>query len=218
MIRELYSLLLKEFWMEWKQRYALSGLLLYVFSMVTVIALTFVGGFNPVIWNITFWLIMLFSAIQTVARSFLSEPPGQLIYLYTLARAESVILAKMIYSTLILGIVGSLAFGVYALMAELEIEKPFSYLLLVFLGAAGLSTNLTLMSALASRAENRTMLMAVLSFPVVIPMLLVLIRAGKSLVLSSSTEFMNDAVVVVLGLTVVLGGISVLLFPLVWRE
>ena len=40
-VKEVTALLRKELLLEWKQRYALNGLLLYVASMVFVIALSF---------------------------------------------------------------------------------------------------------------------------------------------------------------------------------
>lgn len=217
MIKELLGLLVKEFVVEWKQRYALSGLLLYVFSMVTVIALTFNGQVNPKVWNGAFWVIMLFAGIQTAGRSFLAEQPGQLIYTYTLARAEAVILSKMIFSALVLAVAGLMAFTLYAIMADMEIASLGSYIGLVLLGALGLSANLTLMAALAARADNRTVLMAVLSFPLVTPVLLSLIEAGEKAI-SGFESALGDAAALVAGLSAMLALISVVLFPMAWRE
>ncbi|MEL7531400.1 MAG: hypothetical protein AAFN10_08845, partial [Bacteroidota bacterium] len=72
MWRELRVLLRKELMLEWKQKYAFNGLLLYVLSMSIVIALVFRDELNPSNWNLLLWLMLLFAAINAVAKSFLS--------------------------------------------------------------------------------------------------------------------------------------------------
>jgi len=66
------TLLRKEFVIEFRQRYAISGIVLYVFSMVFVVYIASIKV-QPQVWNILFWLIVLFASINAVVKSFVQE-------------------------------------------------------------------------------------------------------------------------------------------------
>lgn len=96
LLHEISTLLAKDFRLEWRQRAALGGLLLYVGSTVFVSFLSFSlrGGTPPApAWNALFWVILLFAAVNAVAKGFMQESPGQRLYYYTLVRPQAVILA-----------------------------------------------------------------------------------------------------------------------------
>jgi heme exporter protein B len=86
------------------------------------------------------------------------------------------------------------------------------------LGGIGFATVLTLISAIAARAGNGLGLMAILGFPIVLPMLIAVMRASK-LALDGVAFSVNSKYFLGLGLldliTVVLAW---LLFPYLWRD
>ncbi|MEM7367667.1 MAG: heme exporter protein CcmB [Bacteroidota bacterium] len=217
MWHEITTLLYKELLLEWKQKYAFNGLLLYVLSMVVVIALAMAGSLNPLSWNILYWIIILFVAINAVAKSFMSEKIGHLRYLYALASPSSIMIAKLIYNWILLFLISGLTLFFHAFLGGIDIAKPAVMLALILLGSGSLSANLTLVTAISAQAENRTTLLAVLSFPLVIPILLMLIRISRSAIEGlASTN--NDRLWMLMGMTVVLAVLSTILFPFVWRE
>ena len=215
---EIRALLYKELLLEWKQKYAFNGMLLYVISMVFVIALAFGGDMNPQTWNIILWISLLFVAINAVARSFLAESRGQMLYLYTLAGPHAVIAAKMIFNCSLLFLMGFATMGAYALFSPVSIEGLGVFVLALFLGSTGLAANLSLVSAIAAKARNSATLLAVLSFPLVIPLLLTVIRAtGQGLAGAPPAESASE--LLFLGsLIVIIALISLILFPYLWRE
>ena len=73
-----------------------------------------------------------------------------------------------------------LALLVYMLFFNNTLGDPLFYFLTVFLGSVSFSTVFTMISAIASKAGNNGTLMAILSFPVIIPVILVLIRLSKN--------------------------------------
>ena len=99
---EIIALLKKELLLEWKQKYALYGLLMYSLTMVFVISIGLQNTLPPQAWNVVFWVILLFVSVNAIAKSFMSETEGQLLYLYNLASAQSIILAKLIYNCLLM--------------------------------------------------------------------------------------------------------------------
>ena len=218
MLQEILALLYKELLIEWKQKYALNGLLLYVVSMVVVISLALVDKLNPVTWNILYWIILLFVSINAVAKSFMSERPGNLLYLYSLASPAAIIIAKMLYNFLLLTFMALITLVAYAFLSGIEIANWPLMLGVVSAGSAALAANLTLVSAIAAKAENRTTLLAVLSFPLIVPILLVLIDLSQNAVQGLDIDLEQNTFLLLGGIVVALTGVSVLLFPFVWRD
>jgi heme exporter protein B len=221
-LREVLSLLYKELLVEWKQKYAFNGLLLYVLSMVVVISLAFVQKLNPLTWNILYWLIILFTAINAVAKSFQAEQKGQLLYLYGVAQPAAIILAKMIYNCLLLIVVAGLSLLAFAFLSGIAIADPGLLAGIVLLGSSGLAANLTLVSAIAARAENTGTLLAVLAFPLIVPLLLTLIRLSRYAIEGVNSGFdaanATEEFWLMGGMILALAVMSVVLFPFIWRD
>ena len=108
---------------------------------------------------------MLFVAINAVAKSFMAERSGNLLYLYSMVSPLSIIIAKIIYNLLLLTGVSFIALFFFAFFNQIEISRFGEMLGITGLGSAALSANLTLVSAIASKSANRGTLLAVLSFP-----------------------------------------------------
>lgn len=217
-LKEVIRLLQKEFLLEWKRKYAFNGLLLYVISMVVVVALAFVARITPLHWVILYWLIVLFGAINVIAKSFMGENPGQQFYLYTLASPEALLVAKIIYNTLLLSVIALLTFVLFSTLSGVAILNPARFVLILGIGCLAFSANLTLVSAISSKAENQSTLLAVLSFPLIVPVLLTLIKVSRSAIEGLDTSFANDDLFLLLGISGVLVAVSVILFPFVWRS
>lgn len=218
MLAEILAMIRKELLIEWKQKYAFNGLMLYVASMVIVIALSFGQILGPIAWNVLYWIMILFASINAVGKSFLAEEAGQQKYVYSLAHPSAIILGKMIYNLLLLLLVAILTMGLFVLIGNIEIGSPGKLMALAAAGSAALAANLTLVAAVASKAENRSTLLAVLSFPIIIPVLMLLIRLSAEAIAPTGKGLDLDSLFFLIGITVVLAVLSVILFPFVWRD
>lgn len=211
------ALLRKEILLEWRQRYALGGILLYVCSMVFVVYVAAVRIQAPV-WNVLFWLIMLFASINGVVKSFVQESGSRQLYYYQLADPAMVLLAKVTYNTLLLLLIGSLALFTFGVVAGNPVKDVRLFALTLLLGSIGFSIAFTFIAAIASGANNSATLMAILSFPVVLPILLTLVRLSAiSLRLIQDTAYWRD-VVNLLAIDTILITLTFVLFPYVWRD
>lgn len=221
LLREISTLLAKDFRLEWRQRAALGGLLLYVGSTVFVCFLSFSlrGGQPPApAWNALFWVILLFAAINAVAKGFMQESPGQRLYYYTLVGPQAIILAKMLYNALLLLGVGLLGLFLYTIFLGNPIQDLALFVANLALGAVGFATTLTLVSGIAAKAGgNGATLMAVLGFPVMIPMLLLLIKVSKNALDGLDRGVSQQSIITLLALNVIVAAVSYLLFPFLWR-
>jgi heme exporter protein B len=213
----LLTLLRKEFLLEFRQRYALSGIVLYVFSMVFVVYIASIKV-QPPVWNVLFWLIVLFASINAVVKSFVQESGARQLYYYQLADPSSVLLAKIIYNCLLLLVLSTLAFGAYSVVAGNPVKDGALFALVLLLGSVGFSIAFTFIASIASKANNSATLMAILSFPVVLPILLTLVRLSQiALRLLQDTSYKRD-IINLLAIDAILLALTFVLFPFVWRD
>ena len=88
----------------------------------------------------------------------------------------------------------------------------------VLLGSVGFATCLTMVSAIASKAKNSTSLMAILSFPVLIPLILLLIKLSKNAMDGLDRASSSDEILTLLAINAITIAISYVLFPYLWRS
>jgi heme exporter protein B len=96
---QVQAWLYKEFLMEWRQKYALNGIILYTVSTIFICYLAFSirgASMSPNVWNTLLWIIVLFSAINAIAKSFLQESDRRNVYYYSITSPLAIIIAKII--------------------------------------------------------------------------------------------------------------------------
>jgi heme exporter protein B len=222
---ETWYLFKKEILLEWRSKYAFNGVLLYVVSTVFVCYISFnlSAGFSgssayPLVWNVLFWIIMLFASVNAIAKSFMQESKNRLLYYYSIASPQAIILSKTIYNILLMSLISVLALLVYMIFFTNTLGDPLFYFLSVLLGSLSFSTVFTMISAIASKAGNNGTLMAILSFPVIIPVILVLIRLSKSAMDGIDRSFSWGNIGVLCAINAIVITTSLLLFPYLWRD
>jgi heme exporter protein B len=225
LINQTWDLFKKEIVLEWRSKYAFNGVLLYVVSTVFICYISFnlTPGFKdskgyPVVWNVLFWIIMLFASVNAIAKSFMQESKSRLLYYYSIASPQAIILSKTIYNILLMSLLSILALLVYLVFFTNTIGDPLFYFLTVLLGSISFSTVFTMISAIASKAGNNGTLMAILSFPVIIPVILLLIRLSKNAMDGIERSFSYNNMGVLLAINVIVIATALLLFPFLWRD
>ncbi|MCF8319475.1 MAG: heme exporter protein CcmB [Sphingobacteriaceae bacterium] len=218
LMHQVKSLLAKELILEWRSRYALNGIVLYVVSTIFVCYLSFKGGIQGPTWNVLFWIILLFASINAMVKSFVQEPVGRHLYLYTLASPQAIILSKIIYNCLLMLLLSTLALFFYQIVFSNQVQDLLFYFLAVLLGSISFASVFTLISGIAAKANSPGSLMAVLSFPVIIPLLILLIKFSKNAMDGLDRAVSYDEIVILLSLNVLVIASSLVLFPYLWRD
>ena len=77
--RKIFALVKKDLLLEIRQQYTFYGVLLYVASTIFVVYLT-MGQPEDEVWNAMFWVIQLFVCVNAVAKSFLQDSKGRMLY------------------------------------------------------------------------------------------------------------------------------------------
>ncbi|MCK5846866.1 MAG: heme exporter protein CcmB [Bacteroidales bacterium] len=219
MIAEIKALFIKDLQLELKQKYSINSIVLYVLSTVFVAYLSYQGNIDSTSWNVMFWIILLFAAVNATSKSFVQERPSRHLYYYTMAAPQSVIIAKILYNSLMMIIIAIITFIVFQLFLGNMIVGNTLFFVSLLLGALGFASTLTMVAAIASRSDNNFALMAILSFPLMLPFLLSLIALSNIALVTA--EFTPEALKLLgmtFGLNLVVIMLSYILFPYLWKE
>jgi heme exporter protein B len=215
----LLALLKKEFLLEFRQRSTIGGVLVYVAGTIFVSALCFKGKLDKPTWNALFWVITLFTSVTISGKSFLKETGGQALYSYLHYSPQQFIISKMLYNMVFMLVLSLITFLCYGFFIRNEVENMGLFLIVLVLASTGLAGILSLMSAISAKSSGSFAIMSILSFPVLMPLILVVIRLSKQAVdgIEWAGVSMNF-IILLAALNVLSVALSFLLFPYLWRD
>ncbi|MBD1435138.1 heme exporter protein CcmB [Sphingobacterium sp. DN00404] len=216
-LQQVRTLVYKDIVLEWRSKYAINGILLYVVSTVFVCYQAF-QSVDTLVWNALFWIIMLFASVNAISRSFVQESQSRQLYYYTLISPHAIILSKIIYNTLVMILLSLIAYIAYSITFSNPVGDPFLYTVSVLLGSMSFASVFTMVSGISAKAGNNSTLMAILSFPVIIPLLIVLITLSQNALTGIPRDESTNEILVLLAINVITITISLLLFPYLWRD
>jgi heme exporter protein B len=204
--------------LEMRQQYSLYGVMLYVASTIFVLYLA-IEDPNAATWNALFWITQLFVCINAVAKSFLQENKGRMLYFYSICHPAVFVMAKLLYNVVLMAILNLFNLIIFIALMGNPTVLVLQFIGISFLGGIGLSLVFTMLAAIASKAMQQASLMAILGFPIIIPQLLLLIRLSK---MAFAEIFRPGAamqiVLLLLALDFGIILLSVILFPFLWKD
>ncbi len=216
-LSRIYSLILKDIKTELRDKYAIGAIILYVITSTFIVYKSF-QTVTVMAWNVLFWIIFLFAALSALVKSFAQESKSQYLYYYQVAHPGEIIIAKIIYNVLMLLIVSLILYFVLVVFTINPVVDLNLFFLSIFLGAIGVSTCFTFVASILSTQNNQSTMMAILSLPLIIPILLLLIKlSGNALGILQDTSYNSDLLLLV-GIDSILFGVAVIIFPVVWRS
>ena len=217
-MKTVLTLLKKDLLLELRQQHTFYGVLLYIASTIFVLYLS-MDAPQPDVWNGLFWVIQLFVCINTVAKSFLQESRGRMLYFYSVASPVEFIISKLLYNIVLMTVMSVISLLLFFIFLNNPVNDSLVFTAIVILGGTGISMVFTLMSAIAAKAQQNAALIAILGFPVILPQLLLLMRLSKSAfaeVFKSGAILQLTALIIGLDLMVIV--MAVILFPYLWKE
>lgn len=218
MFTRIISLLKKDILLEFRQKHTFYGILLYIASTIFVLFLS-IDKPDANVWNGLFWVIQLFVCVNAVAKSFLQESRGRMLYFYSIASPVEFIISKMCYNLLLMILMSLLSLLLFMVFLSNPVNNALWFIGIVVLGGASISIVFTLMSAIAAKAQQNAALIAILGFPVILPQLLLLMRLSKS---AFAEVFREGAVMqlagLIVGLDILVIAMAVILFPYLWKD
>ncbi len=216
-MNQLISLVRKDLLIEWRQKHTLFGVLLYVGA--TVFAVYIMNGQPEVkVWNALFWITQLFVAVNSVAKSFLQEHPNRFRYYFTVVKPTTFLLAKMLYSMVLMMGISLISLFLFSILLGNPVIQTAVFVGVTAAGSLALSAVFTFLSAIAARAQQNAALMAILGFPLVIPVLMILSNLALSAISPVYQEGWWVMMLVLLALGVLVIILGLILFPFLWQE
>ena len=216
MIRAIWTLFKKDLLLELRQQYSFYGILLYVVSTLFVLYLSLEAP-EPRVWNGLFWVIQLFICINAVAKGFMQESRGRWLYYYTIAHPITIVLAKLLFNTLLMAIMSAISLILFRLFLGAPFTNGYQFLAIVFLGGCSLSLVFSFLSAIAAKAQQNAAILAILGFPIILPQLILLLQisAGQ---FSDQPVDSTVSIALMLGLDALVILLTTILFPFLWKE
>lgn len=216
-MKRIWDLLVTELRIELRERFVLAGIILYVLS-ASFIVFSIWRQLPAREWGLTFWIIFLFSSLMAVLKTFGRESEGRYFYYYTLYHPLELFVAKAFYNlVLLLFIFLSLWFVLYVMAGD-HLTRPIWFLATGLLACLGLSIQLTFISSIAIKTSQNASLTAVLGLPLLIPILINILRLTSYSLGSSPDENPWNEVTLLGSIISLIAGMSLWLFPYLWRS
>ncbi len=173
---------------------------------------------EPLTWITLFWITLLFTAVSAVAKSFMQESRGRVLYYYSIANPRSVIISKLIYNSAMMIILALLGLLLYSIINKSPIVQLSFFTAVIILGGISFGLSFTMMSAISSKANQNMTLMAILSLPFIVPVLLLLIKLSQYALLNHIENFPYRDFLLLFALDTLMISLAILLFPYLWRD
>ena len=215
--KHILTLIKKDLLLEIRQQYTFYGVLLYVASTIFVVYLT-MGQPEETVWNALFWVIQLFVCVNAVAKSFLQDSKGRMLYYYSIAGARDFILSKLVFNAVLMMVMSLLSLFIFTLLLGNPLYNSLQFIGIIFLGGIGLSLLFTFLAAIAAKAQQQAALMAIMGFPLVIPQLLMLGKIAKAAFSPVLQAGLWQMVLLLIGLDILVVLLAIILFPFLWKD
>ncbi|MFT5516234.1 MAG: heme exporter protein B [Rhodothermales bacterium] len=216
-----WAVLAKDAKLEFRTRYALNMLLMFVITALLVVTLAIRGEpTTPTMRSGLLWIVVLFSAAVGLGRAFVSEEEaGTSLILRLNVRGSMVFAGKLAFTYLLLLAVDLVAVLGFGFLVDLGAENVLLLAVVLALGSLGLAAATTLLSAIIARASNRGPLLPVLLFPLLFPLLMTIVPAAREALEGGGGwegAYGHLRVMVAFAGTMITG--AVLLFDYVWED
>lgn len=220
-INSAVTIFIKDFRSELRTRYALNALIMFVITTLAIILFAIANETPSIeISAGILWIVIFFSAMSGMARTFVSEEErGTVMTLHLIAKPSTVFFGKLMFNLILLILMNIFTVVLYIILIPSFIIKSFDiFIITVFLGTIGLSAASTIIAAIIAKSNTKGTLYPVLSFPILLPLLMVVIKSTKSALEGVEiAKAMGDFQVMV-AYFVVITAISYLLFDFVWKD
>lgn len=216
-VNRVTQLIKKDLIVDWRQQNPITGILLYLASTIFAAYMAFKGYVSVEVWNALFWIILLFTSISAISKSFIQEERRSHYYFF-LCNPREIILAKLIYSFLYLLCIALISLIIYTVLLGNPIINYPLFVLNLILGCIGLSATFTMVSSIAFRSSNRSIMMAVLGFPVIMPVLVLSISNSYKILDSYVFMQIQGNLTALFSVDVIIIALTFVLFPFTWKS
>jgi len=201
---------------ELRSRRSWLAILLYIASTVYITYLAFQHDIEPVTWNALFWILIIFISMFAASGSFAGRD-GEMLYIYTLVSPRKFIMARLLYNGIFMLLVSLAAYAGYSFFAGNPVGNSPLFIGNMLLAVWGISSLLTMAFAISGKGGGGFTLMAVISFPLLVPLLITAQHISSISMHAGADDYLNS-LAALFALDVIIAALCYLLFPYLWRD
>ncbi len=166
------------------------------------------------------WVVIFFSAMSGLSRTFVSEEErGTTLILSLIAHPTSILLGKFLFNLVLIFFINTIITVLYYTLFNDFVIRNFEMFLYAFvLGNIGIAASSTIIAAIISKANAKGTLYPVLSFPVLLPLILMLIELTKFSVEGTAVSEASAEFLVLISYNVIMITASIMVFDIIWRD
>jgi heme exporter protein B len=219
-VTETAAVFVKDWRCEFRTRYALNTVVLFALTTLVVISIALgpLGAASAAGENVLpvlLWLLLLFAVTAGLPRTFVHEEEIHTSTALRLAATPSALFAgKAAYSLTLVLALEVLVTPLYLGMFQLEVRSLGPFIAALVAGGYGLSVAGTLIASIIAQGRGRGTLFSVLSFPILLPLLLLVIELTRGAVVGDPPGVALQQLLLYDGSVTVAG---FMLFPVVWN-
>lgn len=220
-MKKAYYIFYKDFYSELRMRFALNALIMFVVVAVSTILFSIGSERAPEnVYAGMFWVVVFFSAMAGLSRSFVSEEErGTNLILSLIAHPLNIFLGKFFFNLILIFFINTIIAILYLLLfSDFIIQNWSSFILAFLLGNIGLAVSSTIIAAIISKANVKGTLYPVLAFPVLLPLILMLIEITKSAMAGEIINEVQAEFVVLISYDVIMLTASLMVFDIIWKD
>ena len=213
------AVLAKDIRTELRTRYSLNALFMFAFTTLVVISFSLGQlSLSVPVHGALYWITIFFSAMSALAGVFVKEEDTKTAQTLRLFARPSVVYAgKLIYNVLLLVILCLLITPLYVIFMNVTIPDWPLFIIVVALGVIGLAGATTILGAVVSKANVRGALFAVLSFPILLPLLVAAIGGTDAALMDTGWSGAGNYLKLLTAYAVIMIAASSVLFDYVWN-
>lgn len=218
LLSSVCAVIRKDIQCELRTRHAVTAVLLFAVTSTVAVSFTLgAWGSKGAVASALLWLVIYFSAMSGLSRSFVREVETQTApTLKLVARPNSVYLGKLLFNFALLLAVETIAVPLFVTFMNCRVDSWGTFTAVLALGSLALSAGSTMTAAMVSRAAVKGALFAVVSFPLLIPVLAVAIH-GTGAAMGSTASAASDIRMLIYYSGAVITA-SLMLFKFVWED
>lgn len=216
-----YALFKKDYHSELRTRYAINSLVMFIIVALSVILFSI--GNEKIPQNLTaglLWVVIFFSAMSGLSRAFVSEEErGTSLILHLIAAPTTIFSGKLLFNLILVFLMNIIITILYSVLFEEFIIRNFLLFFLTFiLSNIGLAIASTIIAAIISKAGAKGTLYPVLSFPILLPLILISVMLTSYSMVGTSFADAVIELAVLACYDVIMLTTSYMLFDFIWKD
>jgi heme exporter protein B len=216
-----YYLFIKDLRSEFRAKYAINSLAMFILVAISVIMFSI--GEETISSYLTgglLWVVVFFTAMSGLARAFVSEEErGTSLTLQLIASPDTIFSGKLCFNLILVFAMNLAILILYTLLFTSFTIKNIPLFLLSFaIGNVGIAVSSTIIAAIIGKAGNKGSLFAVLSFPILLPLILILLELTKFSMDGVKIEESYVELAVLVCYDAIMLTASYMLFDFIWKD